>query len=269
MIYAGQRLLAEKENKGVSHIEIALIVFTCVFGSVLLGMYVRTILPAHHLSDESTGALKLAVGLIGTIAALVLGLLISSAKGSFDTVNGEVVRNAASVILLDRVLAKYGPETQELRDLLKQRVGMSIQILASGKPAQIARMRGLEAIRGAESLEHKLEELSPRSDAQRQLQARAIQIADEVLAARQLTMLQAVGSTPAPLMIILVLWLSILFCSFGLFAPANATVIFGLVLGALSASGAIFLILEMNTPLDGMITVSLTPMRDALAILGQ
>jgi uncharacterized membrane protein (DUF485 family) len=262
-------LRAENEGKRVSHVEIALIVFACVFGSALLGLYARTILPEHHLSDESTGVLKLAVGLIATMAAIVLGLLISSAKSSFDTVNGEVLRNAASIILLDRVLAKYGPETKEVRDLLKQRVDMSIQIIASGDPAQIAKLRGIEAIRRAESLQLKLEELSPRSDAQRQLQARAIQIANEVLAARQLTMLQAVGSSPAPLLICLVLWLSIIFCSFGLFAPANATVIFGLLLGALSTSLAIFLILEMNTPLDGVIRVSLLPMREALAILGQ
>jgi hypothetical protein len=262
-------LRTEQEGKRVSHVEIALIVFACVFGSALLGLYLRTILPGHHLSDESAGALKLAVGLIATMAALVLGLLISSAKSSFDTVNGEVVQNAASIILLDRVLAKYGPETKEVRDLLKQRVGMSIQMLASREPAQIAKLRGLEAIRRAESLPLMLEELTPRSDAQTQLRARAIQIADEVLAARQLTMLQAVGSPPTPLLIFLALWLSIIFSSFGLFAPANATVIFGLLLGALSTSGAILLILEMNTPLDGMITVSLEPMREALAMLGQ
>lgn len=262
-------LRAEKEGKRVSHVEIALIVFACVFGSALVGLRVRTILPRHHLSDESTGVLKLAVGLIATMAALVLGLLISSAKSSFDAVNGEVVRNAASIIVLDRVLAEYGPETKEVRDLLKQRVGMLVQLIASGKPAQIAALRGIEAIRRVEGLELKLGALSPRSDAQRQLQARAIQIVNDVVAARQLTMLQSMGSTPAPLLICLVFWLCIIFCSFGLFASANATVIFGLFLGALSTSCAILLILEMNTPLDGMITVSLAPMRDALAMLGQ
>ena len=264
-------LRAEKGEggKSVSHVEIALIVLICVFGSAMLGLYARAILPEHHLSDESTGALKLAVGLVATMAALVLGLLISSAKSQYDTVSGEVVRNAASFILLDRVLARYGPETREVRDQLKQRVSMAIQIIASGKPAQLAKLRGIEAIRQTERLEIRLEELSPRSDAQRQLQARAIAIANEVLAVRQLSILQAEGATPTPLLICLVLWLSIIFCSFGLFAPANATVILGLLLGALSTSGAIFLILEMNTPLVGVISVSLAPMREALAILGQ
>jgi hypothetical protein len=116
------------------HLVIALIVFVCVFGSALLGLYVRTVLPPRHLGDESIGVVKLATGPIATMAALVPGLLISSAKGSFDMVNGELVRNAASVIRLDRVLAHYGPETQEIRGLFKKSFGLQIQILASGDP---------------------------------------------------------------------------------------------------------------------------------------
>jgi hypothetical protein len=253
----------------VSHVATALIVFACVFGSAFLGLYLRTILPKHHLSDESTNALKLAVGMIATMAALVLGLLISSAKTLFDTVNGEVVQNAASLIHLDRALAKYGPETTVVRDLIKQRVGASIQILASGDPAQLAKLRSPEALRGSESIQAKVEALAPRSDTQREARASAVQIADEVLSARQLMILQAEGSPPTILLVCLVLWLAIVFCSFGLFAPANATVIVGLFLGALSTSVAIFLMLEMDTPLDGVITISLTPMREALAMLGQ
>jgi hypothetical protein len=120
-----------------------------------------------------------------------------------------------------------------------------------------------------ESLQRKLEELSPRTEAQRQLQASAIQIAAEVLAVRRLALLQSAGSVPITLLIILVLWLSIIFGAFGTFASPNGFVIAALLLGALSASAAIFLILEMNTPLDGVISISLAPMREALAMLGQ
>jgi hypothetical protein len=253
----------------VNHLVVALIVFACVFGSALLGLYLRTKLPEHHLGDDSIGVVKLAIGLIATMAALVLGLLISSAKGSFDTVNGELVRNAASIIRLDRVLARYGPDTQEVRGMIKQSYGTSIQILASRDPAQVARLGSPEASRRVEDLQHKLEELSPRSEAQGRLKANAIQIADDVLAVRWLALLQAQGTVPMPLLVALVLWLSIIFGAFGLFAPSNGTVIAALFLGALSTSGAIFLILELNTPLDGMIGLSLGPMRDALAMLGQ
>jgi hypothetical protein len=267
--YNFHQLAGSEGGKRVNHVEIALVVFACVFGSAFLGLYLRTILPAHHLSDESTAALKMAAGLIATMAALVLGLLVSSAKNLFDTVNGEVVQNAASIIFFDRVLAKYGTETKELRDLLKERVGTSIQILASGEPAQLAKLHGPAAIRQAESFQAKVEQLAPHSDRQRELRAHAIQIADEVLSARQLMVLQAEGSPSIPLLVCLVMWLAIIFCSFGLFAPTNATVIVGLFLGALSTSVAIFLILEMSTPLDGVIRISLTPLREAFSMIGR
>ncbi|HEX7907813.1 MAG TPA: hypothetical protein VF534_06950 [Paraburkholderia sp.] len=251
------------------HLSVALIVFACIFSSALLGLYLRTRLPEHHLSDDSIGVVKLAIGLIATMAALVLGLLISSAKSSFDTVNAEVTHEAANVILLDRVLAQYGPETREIRGLLKQIVTTGLQQVASGDPSQQARMQSPEALKRGEYLERKLEELSPQNDLQRRLQARAIEMTGNAVAVRELGLLQAAGSTPTPLLITLVLWLCIIFGAFGLFTAPNATVTIALLLGALSTSGAIFLILEMNTPLEGLVKVSLSPMREALAVLGQ
>jgi hypothetical protein len=253
----------------VSDFVIALIVFVCVFGSALLGLYLRTMLPQHHLGDDSVGVVKLATGLIATMAALVLGLLISSAKSSFDTVNSELVHNAAGVVRLDRVLAQYGPETQEVRGLIKQSYGTWIQTLVSRDPAEVAALGSVQALRGMEGLQHKLKELSPRNAEQRELQTNAIQIADEVLAVRGLALLQAVGSLPIPLLVALVLWLSIIFGAFGMLTPANATVIAALFMSALSTSVAIFLILEMTKPLDGLFTVSFAPLRAALAILAQ
>ncbi|MBP0595096.1 DUF4239 domain-containing protein [Paraburkholderia sp. LEh10] len=250
------------------HLSVALIIFVCIFFSALLGLYLRTLLPRHHLDDDSIGVVKLATGLIATMAALVLGLLISSAKSSFDTVNASVTRDAANVILLDRMLAQYGPQTQEIRGMLKQLVTGAVQQVASGDPAQLARLHSPEALERVENLERKLEGLSPQNDLQRRLQARAIEVADNALAIRELGLLQAVGSTPTALLVTLVLWLCIIFGAFGLFTPVNATVTIALFLGALCTSIAIFLILEMNTPLDGMVTVSLLPMHEALAVLG-
>ncbi|APR38489.1 bestrophin-like domain [Paraburkholderia sp. SOS3] len=251
------------------HLSIALIIFAGVFCSALLGLRLRTLLPKNHLGEDPIGVVKLATGLIATMAALVLGLLISSAKNSFDMVNASVIRDAASVILLDRVLARYGPQTQGIRGGLKQAVAAAVQQMASRNPAQLENLHSPEAIERVESLVRQIENLSPQNDVQRRLQARAIEMADDVLAVRELGLLQAAGSTPAALLIALVLWLCIIFGAFGLFTPANATVIIALFLGALSTSVAIFLILEMNTPLDGMVTVSLSPMREALAVLGR
>ena len=251
------------------HLSIVVIVFACVFGSALLGLYLHALLPERHLSDESVGVIKLTIGLIATMAAIVLGLLISSAKSSFDTANAAVVRDATDIILLDRTLAQYGPETQEIRTLLQQFIARGIQKATSGDPDQLASMRSPEELRRGENIERRLAELSPHSEAQRRLQAGAIQIAGEGLAMRELALLQAAGSTPMPLLITLVLWLCIIFGSFGLFTSPNTTVTTTFFLGAVSTSIAIFLILEMNTPLGGTIAVSLAPLREALTMLGQ
>ena len=129
------------------HLSIAVIVFACVFGSALLGLYLHSLLPERHLSDESVGVIKLTIGLIATMAAIVLGLLISSAKSSFDTANAAVVRDATDIILLDRTLAQYGPETQEIRTLLKQFIARGIQKATSGDPDQLASMRSPDELR--------------------------------------------------------------------------------------------------------------------------
>jgi hypothetical protein len=246
------------------HLLISLIVFVCVFGSAAVGLFLHKWLPEHHFSEESVNAIKLATGLIATIAALVLGLLISSAKSSFDTVNNDLVRNAVSIIRLDRNLAQYGPQTQELRVLLKHNYSAWVDLLGSGDSAKMAKLDSASAVGPIEVFEHQLAQLSPTTPAQAQLQIRALQISDDVFAARWLAVLQKRGSIPMPLLIVLVFWLSIIFGTFGLFAPHNGTVIVFFLLCALSASGAIFLILEMDTPLDGIIKVSVAPMREAL-----
>lgn len=122
----------------MNHLVDAAIVFACVFGSALLGSYLRRVLPQNHLSDESTGVVKLATGLVATMAALVLGLLISSAKGSFDTMNMELLHSAAAIVRLDRVLARYGPETGEIRSALKRTTEASVAAMSSGDSAQLA-----------------------------------------------------------------------------------------------------------------------------------
>ncbi len=93
----------------MSALTISLIAFACIFGGTLLGMFLRTILPGHHVSDESKDAVKLGTGVIATMAALVLALLIASAKGNYDTMSSDLRQASARVILLDRVMAQYGP----------------------------------------------------------------------------------------------------------------------------------------------------------------
>ena len=103
----------------MSSTTISLIVFACVFGGALLGILLHAVLPQHHLSNETKDIVKLGMGLVGTMSALVLGLLVASAKGSYDAQSAELTQMSANIALLDRVLAHYGPETKETRDLVR------------------------------------------------------------------------------------------------------------------------------------------------------
>ncbi len=253
----------------MSSLTIALICAACIFGGVLLGVCLRSLLPGHHLSNESKDTVKLAAGMIATLSALVLGLLVSSAKSTFDTVGSEITQSAAKIILLDRVLANYGPATRDAREELRRTVTAGIVMFwPEVKPAE-AGLATFERANGMEQLQVKLRELTPVSDVQRQLLAQAQQISGELLQFRWLVIEQTQNALPTPFLVMLLFWLTILHMSFGLFAPRNATVMVVLLLCALSVSGAVFLIMEMNHPLSGMIKVSSAPMLKALEHLGQ
>lgn len=210
------------------------------------------------------------MGLIATMAALVLGLLIASAKSAYDDQKNGLDQISADLILLDVVLAEYGPEAQEVRDRLRQAVANTLERLWSQDAAQPSMSASRGTVAQARMLSGKIQELVPRNDEQRRLQSEALQIAMELGKARWLLVAQSEsGPIPMPFLVILVFWLAFLFGSFGLFAPANATVIATLVLCAQSVSGAIFLILELAQPFEGVIQISSAPLRNALALLGQ
>jgi hypothetical protein len=250
----------------VSALAIGCIVFACVFGGALLGVWLRAALPQDHLSAESKDLVKVATGLLATMSALVLGLLVASAKGSYDTQNSELRQASASIILLDRGMAHYGPETKDARALLRRSVADAIDRVW---PKSGYRSPQLDRVTGVEALYDTIQALSPQNEAQRALQGQALRIAIELGGTRWLLSAQRAGSIPMPFLVILVFWLVIIFVSFGLFAPPNATVITTLFVCALSLSGAIFTILELDRPFEGLVMISSEPLRDALARLGQ
>jgi hypothetical protein len=247
----------------VSPIAVGCIVLACVFGGALLGMALQTILPEHHLSVDSRDVIKLGMGLIATMSALVLALLISSAKGSYDTQRNELTQAAANIILVDRVLAHYGPESKEARDLLQLSVAGMIDRIWPSDPAANAKLGPTTA--GGELFFDKIQELTPQNDVQRALQAEAVRMSIDIGQARLLLFEQSGRSIPMPFLVLLIFWVTVIFLSFGLFAPHNATVIATLFLCALSVSGAIFLIMELDRPFGGMIQISSAPLRSAIA----
>src|SRR4029453_3106757 len=154
----------------MSAMTVSLIVFACVFGGALLGMLLRATLPSHHLTGDSRDVVKLGMGLVGTLAALVLGLLVASAKSSFDAQGAELRQLAADVALLDRLLAHYGPESKDTRDRLRDAVASALERLWSKDPAGFAE---LPSARG-EAFYDSLQRLSPKDDGQRSIHAQAV-----------------------------------------------------------------------------------------------
>jgi hypothetical protein len=253
----------------MSSISIALISAGCIFGGVLLGMFLKTRLPDHHLSNDSKETVKLGAGMLATLSALILGLLVSSAKGTFDTMNAEIMQTSAKIIYLDRVLANYGPETQGAREQLRQVVASRIQTIWPENNNDVSGITSFERANSLETFQLQLRELSPTNDLQRQMFQQAQQLCSEMQQARWLVIEQTQTALPTPFLVVVLFWLTALHMSFGLFAPRNATVIFVLLVCAVSVSGAIFLILEMNHPLTGIIKVSSAPMLKALEHLGR
>src|SRR5580698_11143143 len=190
----------------MSSIPISLLVFACVFGGAMLGLYLRATLPEPHLSEDSKDAVKIGMALVATMAAIVLGLLVSSAKSSYDAQNTELTELSAKVVLLDRVLEHYGPETKDARDLLRATVTMALDRFQSSNPSESNRLE--PQVNGAESLSDKIQALDAKTETQRAWQARASSIAFDLLQTRWLMYEQSAGSISISLLVVLVFWLT-------------------------------------------------------------
>jgi hypothetical protein len=251
----------------MSALAISLIVFVCVFGGAMLGMFLRGYLPEHHQSADSQRIVNLGAGIIGTMAALVLGLLVASAKGTYDAQNNELITVGAKIVTLDRGLALYGPEANDSRELLRHAVLQMIDRLWPHEQVAQADLSDIRSFNPA-TLYESIERLSPKDDIQRSVKAMAVATMIDIAQTRWLMFEQQSVSISKPLLVILVFWLTVNFFSFGLFAPRNATVIGTLFLCALAVAGAVFLILELYRPFGGLIQISSTTLRNALAQLG-
>jgi hypothetical protein len=248
---------------------IGMIVFTCTFGGAMLGMWLRTTLPKHHLDADSKETVKLGVGLVATMTALVLGLVTASAKSTYDSVDTAVKQTATEILTLDRTLARYGSETAEIRKRLQQVLGARIDMIWPKDSSTPVNLDPLSLGTTVEKLAAAISVLKPRDDTQRALQSRALDITETLLQTRWLTLAGSETSVPLPFLLIMLLWLTFTFTSFGLFAPRNAMVIGVLFFCAVSVGSAMFLVLEMDSPFSGVLKVSADPLRYALAHLNQ
>lgn len=252
----------------LSALAAASITFACAFGGALLGTYVRAILPSGHLSRESQDVMRLAMGLVATMTALLLGLVTAAARSSFDNQDVAMRTNATNVLTLDRLLARYGPETRATRDLIRKAVAFRVETTwpeDGSAGSGLAQAQGTPAV---EEIENQILQLAPATDAQRWFRSEALRLTEDVIKARWRALGSLEGSVPVLFLVVVILWLTVTFVSFGLYAPPNASVIAVLFVAAISVAAAIFLTLELDGPYDGLIKISSGPMRYVLAELG-
>ena len=242
---------------------IALTFAGSIFGGVLLGMALGRVLGVDQLSVDAKEAIKLGAGTISLMSALVLGLLVSSAKGNFDATNDALTQGAAKIIMLDRVLQRYGAEAMPIRDELRRAVAKGLELIW-GDAERESRMKAIESTAPMEGVLDAIRGLAPQTETQSTLRAHAVQLCNELLLSRWLQIEQAQTPMPRAFLAILFFWLTMLYTSFGLIAPRKTTVVAVLLVGALSLGTAIFLILEMNDPMSGTIRASSGPLRNAL-----
>ena len=248
---------------------VALVAFGCTLSAALVAIFIRGRLPEHHFEGDSKELVKLVLGLIATMTALVLSLLISSAHSAYDQQQAELQQLGVHLYQLDRLLAHFGPDAVKERDLLRRMVAADILRIWPNDGGAATIYAPMSAQMEAEGFFEGIVSLTPKSDLERFAQSRALQLFSSVAETRRLLGEQARGALSLPLLVVLVSWSTILFFGFGLLTRLNGTVVAALVVGALSIAGAIFLILEMNQPYAGWMQVSSAPLQNALDQMGR
>jgi hypothetical protein len=246
---------------------ITAIVSACLLAAVWIGMRLRRFLPEHHLSPHSRKIVELAMGLVATMSALLLGLLVNSAKTSYDTTRTQVMQKASKYALLDRLLVIYGPRAAEVRGKLPALIEESTRHTwpdDADIPAQSKRVTEM-----GNAFYVAVLRLEARDDTERALKAQAVSLTLELGQLNSLMQAESTRSISKPMLVVVVLWLVMIFFAFSLIAPPNATANFALIASALCAAGAIFLILELDQPFSGLMRISSEPMLNVLRQLGK
>lgn len=237
-------------------------VLAILLGATALGLYFGATLPRHHLNRDSKDVIHAFMDINALLAAVVLGLLVFSAKSSFDTKDLEWKHASANIILLDRLLAQYGPETRPAREKLRAAVERKLKQFE-----QPAAPRSKFVVR-LEDVQSQIGLLSPETDAQHWQKSKALDVSNTIAQARWF-LLDEIGSTiPIPFLAVLMFWLAIIFFGHSLFAPRNMTTLGVIFLSAVSLAASVFLIMEMDQSLEGMISISSEPLREAIKELG-
>lgn len=244
----------------------AAIIFVVLFASAILGTFIRERLPAHHLADDSRHLIEVSLGVIGTIAGLVLGLLVATSFGTFQAQRTAVIQMAAEIALIDRGLAIYGPQAQPAREQLK---AVTAHMLSDIWPTNPRGESLNPSSAGGARFYETIQELDAKTDIQKTIKGQVLGAAVDVAQQRWLMYAQQAASISPALIGVLVFWFAITFLAFGLMAVRNGTTITALVLCSFAVAGAVYLILQLSSPFYGEIKVPDAPLRQVYTLLGR
>lgn len=250
----------------MSVVSMSIIVFCLIFGSSIVGIFVQKLLPDSHLSDQSKDILKASRGVVIGVAALTLGLLISAAKTSFDSKTDSLRLQSAKIITLSRILNDFGPEAEGVRIGVRNYIEDQIERVEKVFNQGVSADDVLKSARIV-SLRSIISGLNPRTKGQDFLKSSALTLSNEIEELRWRVYEELGSHLQIPIFLVLVFWLMCIFFSLGIVAPWNYSIIVGFVLSSLSMTGAIYLMLDLDRPYKGMITVSSEPLKVALKIL--
>ena len=263
-------------------VQMAGVVFACVFGGAMTGMLVGRLLPPHHVAGDSKDAVKVGIGMVATMTALILGLVTASAKSAFDAQDSAVHQTAATVVVLDRTLANWGPETAAVRRRIKDVVAWrliqvwpehaaGVERPGSGEPQKVLGKGGSSGAQGRqiEEVDAQIRNLPAQGPGAQILQARALHQCEALMNSAWMAFGASIPGVQNVFLVVLSCWLTVIFWSFGLFAPRNLIVVLVFLICAVSVAAAIFLILEMESPFDGFVKVSGGPIRMAYEVIGK
>jgi FtsH-binding integral membrane protein len=244
---------------------VSFLVFLLVFAGSIAGICLRRILPDEHFSPDAKATIRLSMGFVVTMTGLVLGMLVSSAKSSYDAQKLVVAQMSSELILLDRDLKEFGPDASMIRVQLREYVDAVVHRVWPQEAFTSVELRPQDNV---DKVEEQIKTLTPKNERQSSTKAHALALLGELRQATWLAFIQSdSNSLSMPLLVVLVSWLVVIFVSFGLMAPPNPTVIITLLIGSLAVSGAILIIMEMYSPFSGILRISSAPMQDALSRL--
>jgi hypothetical protein len=249
-----------------STVLIGFVAFAAILGGAFVGVEARERLPKQHLTEETKTLVSMSTAVLATVAALVLGLLISNANSAFTRLGGELTTLSSQILRLDAILQTYGPEAEPARKTLLKYAEQKLADMFPDSPADV-HLGNPVTYALLQETEEKMLGLKPADARDQWWLGQALGLAGKIGDTRWLIAQQVGQGTPKAFVALLVFWLTLLFASFGLFAPPNFTSAITLILCALAVAAAVGMFLELEQGFGGLVRVSPEPMRHAVATL--